>query len=311
MGFNVCTLFEKDYHFGLVALHNSLYQHGFRGTLWAGYRGVLPRWAHGGTQVGNAYVLPTAADCHIAFVKLGTDKHFTNCKPRFMLDIFETLDPTADGLLYFDPDIFVCASWAYFSAWLELGVAICEDNMPYLPSTHPARHAWRGVLAKLGHGVASDTSRYYNAGFIGLRRDYIDLLRTWEQCLLDVEAEWKGLQYHEEERQSPFYLGDQDAFNIALMASDYPMSTLGPEGMGFTGGRCRVMAHRIGARKPWNRSLFLSFLKNRRSVSNADLEFWKHAQLPISAYEGDRVRHCLRTGDLVLVKALRRVSAFN
>ncbi len=41
----ICTLFEGRYHFGAAALVNSLYRAGYRGELYAGYKGELPFWA--------------------------------------------------------------------------------------------------------------------------------------------------------------------------------------------------------------------------------------------------------------------------
>ena len=44
MKISFCTLFERNYHFGVAALSNSLIAAGYAGTLWVGYRGALSGW---------------------------------------------------------------------------------------------------------------------------------------------------------------------------------------------------------------------------------------------------------------------------
>jgi hypothetical protein len=44
MKISLCTLFERNYHFGVAALSNSLIASGYSGDLWVGYRGALPGW---------------------------------------------------------------------------------------------------------------------------------------------------------------------------------------------------------------------------------------------------------------------------
>ena len=41
----------------------------------------------------------------------------------------------------------------------------------------------------------------------------------------------------------PFHASDQDALNIAAMYSVFPLSTLGPQGMGFVPRRCEDVSH--------------------------------------------------------------------
>jgi hypothetical protein len=66
----ICTLFDGDYHYGLGALVNSLYAHGYRGAIWAGHRGELPPWARPArTEDGNAVFEPETG-CKICFVPL-------------------------------------------------------------------------------------------------------------------------------------------------------------------------------------------------------------------------------------------------
>ena len=68
----VCTLFEGHYHYGVAALVNSLYKQGYRGSIYAGYRGSLPKWAdqahvlHGEGEM----TLAVAGDLCIHFILL-------------------------------------------------------------------------------------------------------------------------------------------------------------------------------------------------------------------------------------------------
>jgi len=120
----VCTLFEGDYHYGVGALANSLYAQGYRGILYAGYRGELPPWAAGTGVRDQAAEFTAAQGLILRFIPLATKIHLTNFKPDFMLSLWRDHCPDAQSLFYFDPDITVIGRWTFFEEWVEAGVAL-------------------------------------------------------------------------------------------------------------------------------------------------------------------------------------------
>ncbi len=274
----VCTLFEGHYHYGVAALVNSLYARGFRGTVWAGYRGALPEWAGGGA------VLEVGEGLTLRFVPLTTEAHFTNYKAAFALEILERLEPQAGGVFYFDPDIVVSGRWSFFEEWIEYGVALCEDSTSPMSESHPIRGAWRKFAAARGLALHPRGSQYVNGGFIGVARSQIALLRTWSRILDWVKEEIGtagNFNWADKDRTFAFYRNDQDALNIAIEADATPVSIVGRDGMGFGGGGY-LMYHSLGAPKPWRKRFLWEAIKGWPPTS-ADKAFLASSDGPIAA----------------------------
>jgi hypothetical protein len=275
----VCTLFEGHYHYGVAALVNSLHAHGFRGTVWAGYRGALPPWARGEST------LPVSDGLTLRFIPLGTPLHFTNYKAAFALEVLEQHDRAAEAVFYFDPDVFIAGRWGFYEDWVECGVALCEDVNSPMPETHPIRGAWRRFGAQHGLALRPRTASYVNAGFIGASRAGLPFLRRWIEILAVLQREhdvasilhWEG-----KDRTFPFFRPDQDALNMTLEASDVPLSIVGREGMGFGGGGY-IMYHSLGEPKPWRKHFVWEAVKGWPPTS-ADKAFLEHSAAPIAAY---------------------------
>ena len=280
----ICTLFEGHYHFGLGALVNSLYGNGFRGVIWAGYRGVLPLWAKPLKQCENFQEFNVAEGCAIRFVPMTTKVHLTNYKPNFMLEMWEKYCPGAEALFYFDPDIVIKCRWSFFEEWVGYGVALCEEIVNFkMPADHPIRMAWRPYASHCGLECTRSVNQYFNGGFIGIYREYISALTVWKRLqdgLEEIGVDTAGLQVGD--RTQPFFASDQDALNLATMITKHPLSTIGPEGMDFVPGGF-TMSHATGSPKPWRERMLIEALRGK-GPSLAEKGYWQNVASPIRLY---------------------------
>ena len=278
----VCTLFEGDYHLGLAALVNSLARHGYQGCIAAGYRGALPPWLDQLKPLdGNGRYEVCPGVC-IDFVPVETPVHFTNFKPDFMQQVFRER-AGCKYIWYFDPDIVVACPWSFYVQWVHHGIALCEDVNGTLPANHPLRHRWIEIASERGLRNPQPLSRYYNGGFVGLSASCSGFLELWRDVTRIAESEGLDLgAFGRGDRTQPFHKADQDILNIAAMYSEYPLTTIGPDGMGFVPGAA-TMYHAIGSPKPWNKKMVLSALLGV-PPSSSDKAFLKNVTHPIRLY---------------------------
>lgn len=293
MSHAVCTLFEGHYHLGVGALINSLHAAGFAGSIICGYRGTEPPWASAARALGGGM--------DIQFVPVATRIHFTHYKPEFMRECWAIHCPAAEHLYYFDPDIVVKAPWTVLARWAADGVALCEDVNGYLPARHPHRLAWGDFLVAQGLVVQRPLDRYYNAGFLGLPRDQQELLEVWSKIIGCAEKTLGSLaQIKFDQPNALLHTPDQDALNMALMATSVPINGSGPEGMDFANGG-HLLSHAIGGRKPW-RGGFLRDALRGQPPGNAQKSFFRFAESPLRLFPSAqlaRLRLSLRSGALL------------
>jgi hypothetical protein len=281
----VCTLFEGDFHIGLAAFLNSLVHAGFSGTVWAGYRGPLPPWIDQLKKVSDRnHVYLVANGIRLEFLPLTTEIHLTNYKPQFMLDLFFGPARGCEYLWYFDPDICLRAPWSFFADWQRYGIALCQEIVNNsLPHDSPVRRQWAEIAAAIGLGSNPRAlNHYYNGGMVGVAAAHADFLRIWKRIIeyagengCDLTAFMPG------NPDTPFHASDQDALNIAAMYSEFPLSTLGPQGMGFAGGDVK-MYHTVG-QKPWRGSFLLRALAGIPPTSAMKF-FFTQVSEPIRPY---------------------------
>lgn len=264
----VCTVFEGHYHYGVAALSNSLYRHGFRGTIYVGYRGELPKWVLKGKKAqmdkwDEAIILNPVEGIQFAFLPLKTNYSLTNYKPDFMQELWEGPAKNAEALFYFDPDIIINDSWACFEQWVNCGVALCEDVNSPLQEFHPRRVGWRNYFKNVKIDLKYKNPTYVNGGFIGLLKKDSLFLSLWIKLQESMGPAIGGLEnsiflnqtYHSTitkmEGFQIFDKSDQDALNATVEAYNGNISFMGKEGMGFGPGKV-IMFHALGNPKPWN-----------------------------------------------------------
>ena len=272
MSVTLCTLFEGDYHLGAAALLNSLHRSGFTGTFICGHRGQKPEWASRSASLAPMTVI---------WVEVSVPIHLTNYKPTFMLACLHTHTPEAESIGYLDPDIVVKAAWPVFDHWLRAGgVALCEDVNACLPSGHPYRCVWQDFFSRHELVPKRTLERYYNAGFVALRRSDIGFLLTWEKIVALASLELGSLsQIKHGPPGSLFHTIDQDAMNMALLLEPVKILAAGGEAMDFLPGG-HLLSHAAGGRKPW-RGGFLREALSGRPPGLAQKQFFHHAEKPL------------------------------
>jgi hypothetical protein len=287
MASSVCTLFEGHFHKGVAVLINSLYKNGFRGNFYAGYRGVLPKWANLATENSSlvwlgAKTLQVAEDLHIHFLPVVTEYHLAHYKPNFMLRLLNGPAKDSEALAYFDPDIVNLCRWDFYEKWMSYGVAMVHEVVSNdMPATHPSRMEWYNIIRLINKELKRQINSYINAGFCGVSRKNIEFLKVWSQIIEVAIKDYKmdAATFIAYDRTSAFYAIDQDAFNIAAMCCESPISEMGPEAMDFVGAGW-TMSHATGWPKPWKNKFILSALSGN-PPSRPHKNYWNNIKEPI------------------------------
>lgn len=263
---------------------NSLYSNGFRGEVYAGYRGKLPSWAvesQDDTMIDwhGAKVLKVREDFVIHFLPVELAYQFTNYKPIFIARLFGVVSNKIQFVAYFDPDIVIKCQWSFFEKWMSHGVALVHEiTSNDMPPSNPVRKEWEKIICDHGLTVTRRVSSYINAGFCGVARDYLEFVEIWskmiETAIKNFDIDPTNFNFLAN-RAHPFFAKDQDALNIAAMCSKSPISEIGPEGMDFIHGGF-TMSHAIGTPKPWKKHFFLKIL-NGEIPSVTDRLYWLNA----------------------------------
>lgn len=269
------TLAENKYFLGLSALLNSIAARGkYIDKMVVGYREELPKWLPELSPSKNGMSCILASGIELELIEMKGDLHMVHEKPKWFRYFTEVLEPDADEYFFFDSDIVVACRMSFFGEWVKQGIGICEDVNNKMSRDHPIRKQWIQYALEEGVEIESQIDWYFNSGFLAWTQETKYFLTEWEKCF-EILAKRSGdmKQFRVHDRTHPVLSANQDSLNLASMITKLPISTIGPEAMGFVNGM-PVMSHPIGM-KPWNKKYFKDFLRGHRPRLS-DMEFWKN-----------------------------------
>jgi hypothetical protein len=255
-------------------------------------------------------MLNASAPCRVHFIPVETQRPLTYHKAEFLQHVWSTYCPEGQTLFYADCDIAILRAWEFFEAWVGCGIAVCQDAPHiFVGADHPLRLAWRRILAAEGFTAANRIDRYFNGGFLGVRQEDRSFLELWRR-LSDLMERHSGaldrFGSHAVRGQTlgrgrdefpddiaslmrPYFAHDQDALNMALMATECDLAPLGADGMGFAPSSLAAMVHAVGAVKPWETKYIRQALRHRVRPGMANEKWWTFADGPIRPLSPRRV----------------------
>lgn len=285
----VCTVFEGEYHYGVAGLVNSLYAHGFRGLVYAAYRGDLPPWAQGkDTTGGSTTVVQVTNDLVVRFEAQDTAEVLSNIKPQVIEQVWDKFGDQIDNVFYFDCDIVIKTGWEHFENWAKFGVALCEDMNSPIATTHPIRMKWRDYYNKFGVDYEPKDDVYVNGGFVGINKQFRGFSSLWAEMQEHMfESTGRNNRFGTTDRWNMFKFMDQDALNVAKDITP-SISVMGKQAMDF-GKFGYVMSHAAGRVKPWRKSFVISVITTGSRPTMADKAYWNNVSGPVKLYSSSKV----------------------
>lgn len=269
------TLAENDYFLGVAALVNSVVKNGtYVDRVVIGYRGQLPNWFP--TLLTSKHGKSCMLNCglELELVRLDTDLHMVHEKPKWFKHLTRTLEPDATEYFFFDSDIVIINRMSFFGEWVKEGVALCEDVNYDMSFNHPVRQQWIRLAEEDGIQINRSIDRYYNSGFLGWSSKAADFIDDWERCFTTLSRKSGNMKkFRVHDRTNTVLSANQDSLNLAAMVTNAPLSTIGPEAMGFRYG-LSLMSHPIGP-KPWNRKYLIEFTRGFPPRAS-DISFWEN-----------------------------------